>query len=338
MIHGLQGTRSEDFAGPFETALVAIAICRHAEVSRAQQSSPAPAAVTLAHDALIHLLAVRGVAGDQTLDPTGAAAMVIACAEVFKQVDSPKGDWWPASRDALAAKVLACIDEEGKWAQGVPIERRGMIVRAIAELSVNPAFAHADPRLETRGKSAIVGVYRETKPGFLATQMPWLYEAHLRLDGEAGELAQAGPLREMRKLLWERQVKQEQLITLPIANDPGQDLVGGIDLTQDASIDADWRTLRVLPALARMAHDPRLTDADERTRELARVLHGARFVRQLCMDDSAASFSSDPRLALWGVRSAPWDARLPLEASAMGLISLSETLRLVDALSAEQEP
>src|SRR5207249_4098581 len=98
---------------------------------------------------------------------------------------------------------------------------------------------------------------------------------------------------------------------------------------------ATWNTARPLAFGATMLADQRLTGDKERGLELARVLAGLRFLRQLEADDATAWMYPNRSRALGGVRSAPWDQRMPPDASAMSLLAVCETMKYLDRAPAK---
>jgi hypothetical protein len=86
-----------------------------------------------------------------------------------------------------------------------------------------------------------------------------------------------------------------------------------------------------------MLSDPRLTDAGERPRQTARLMGSLRYLRQLSADEFATIGFVEPKRTIWGVRSAAWDQRQPVEATAITLIAVCETLRSFDRMAASRD-
>jgi hypothetical protein len=183
-------------------------------------------------------------------------------------------------------------------------------------------------------ESAVRRVYRDTPEGELVSQMPWLGWAELRLASLKGQddVPAAVSLRQMRKLVWEHQIGPlDESATEQKGG--GLDLVGGIVFAAHAPgapARPTWQAARPLAFLATMLGEPRLTGPAERNLELARLLAGLRFVRQLEADDTTAWMYPNRSRSLGGVRAAPWDQRMPLDASAMSLLFVCETLKYLE--------
>ncbi len=77
---------------------------------------------------------------------------------------------------------------------------------------------------------------------------------------------------------------------------------------------------------AAMLGVPGLTPANERPGELARLLPTLRFLRQLSVEEGEARLYPNPQRAMSGVRLALWDHRQPIEATAMTLLAVTDTL------------
>ncbi|MCB9845544.1 MAG: hypothetical protein H6811_06130 [Phycisphaeraceae bacterium] len=169
-----------------------------------------------------------------------------------------------------------------------------------------------------------------TDLGHIVSLMPWLGWAELALSGNDGVVPSGAGLRQLREVLWTHQLT---------ANDTGPralDLVGGIVFTASNTPLPSWHTSRPLALMASMLGDPRLTPESEVPHELARLLVSVRFLRQLAADGVVCHAFAAPDRARWGIRSAVWDQRMPPEASAMTLLTLTELLDSLEAIAARR--
>jgi hypothetical protein len=167
--------------------------------------------------------------------------------------------------------------------------------------------------------------------------MPWLGSAELRLAELKGQrdVPAAVALRQMRKMMWEHQVGPMDDSAME-SKGGGLDAVGGIVFSARVAGSPGrptWNTARPLAFTATMLGDPRLTDTAERNLELARVLAGLRFLRQLEADDFTAWMYPNRSRSRGGVRIAQWDQRMPPDASAMSLLAVCETIKYLDRAS-----
>lgn len=205
----------------------------------------------------------------------------------------------------------------------IPIQLRGLgsLCRARAARAFN------DEESLNAARASIRSVYRDTRPGMIASHMPWLGWAELAVTDAGQPVAAAAALREMRDLLYEHQVKPED------TGEDDRDMAGGFIFTGSRTPLPTWHSARPLAFLATMLGEPRLTDEAERMRELTRLMHGLRFIRQLTADEACGHAYEVPSRAMWGVRSSVWDQRQPIEATAMSLLAVCEAIDAIDAMT-----
>jgi len=165
-----------------------------------------------------------------------------------------------------------------------------------------------------------------TPPDELAGLLPFAGWACLAArDPEPGWFDR---LRAARARVWERQIGPGRV------GFEARDLIGGIVPRSAGPLLPTWRTARPVAFAASALGDARMTPADERLGELARVMRSLRFLRQLAVDADAFSALAWGASG-WGIRSALWDAEQPLTGSALTLIALAETLSSIDAWDAD---
>jgi hypothetical protein len=63
-----------------------------------------------------------------------------------------------------------------------------------------------------------------------------------------------------------------------------------------------------------------------------------RFIRQLTMDEWSGFAAVDPAMAAGGVRASLWDSKESPEATALGLITVCNTLESLGAMTAPPRP
>jgi hypothetical protein len=136
----------------------------------------------------------------------------------------------------------------------------------------------------------------------------------------------------MRSTMWRFQM------TPMDAGPDNADLVGGIVFPSAQNPLPSWQSSRPAAVIATMLADGRLTEPGEVPAELAHLLGLTRFLRQLAADEATGHMYADPARAAWGVRRALWDQRMPADATAMTLLSVTETLRSLRELSGEDRP
>lgn len=319
----LLGKTDPAIAGPNEQSLAILALCDYIAVrAGVGRFDPAPRAVKDAYGAVALMLADELLTVEDTevapwSDPISAATTIVALHAV-QRVVQPKF----VPKLELVAKldepVLAAFTREG-WSPNVPEPARGLIAWAML------IRAGDDPAKRELANKAITSIYLGVTPGRLVAQMPWLGFAELDRAGASGDIAASAAYRDMRDLL---------AGALFEPGDDDQDMAGGIVFTTAALPYPTWHTARPASFLAAMLGDPRLTDASERPRQTASLMANLRFLRQLSADEYVATSFVDPKRNLWGVRSALWDQRQPVEATAITLIAVCETLRSFDRMAA----
>jgi hypothetical protein len=224
----------------------------------------------------------------------------------------------------------------------LPLELRPVIL--LAALRHVPPPHPGDEQALAHSDALLRAVYADAGVGRLVSLMPWLGWAELAQadrvadvrkpgDHAGSELRGAVALRHMRDQLWQHQ------LTIAQAGEDALDMAGGIVFTAGlregrANPYPTWQCARPLAFVATMLRDPRLTEPQERPREIARLMQALRFLRQLQADDASMWMASSPA-ELGAVRAATWDPSMPIDATSMTLLCVVETLRSLDALAKE---
>ena len=161
--------------------------------------------------------------------------------------------------------------------------------------------------------------------------LPWLALA----DERAGDLladvdtlgarrAELDRRRAILSVLIQR-LCQHQVIEKPALGP--DDVLGGFVLTPGPAgspPNPDWRNAQPLMFLSILLRDEKVTQGQDKLGWLLSAGYSARFVGQLMMDETSSYYVRDRVAARGGVRMAPWDNRLALAPSAMGLLALTE--------------
>jgi hypothetical protein len=237
----------------------------------------------------------------------------------------------PATLSVYDGELTSVFTVKGGWNSLVPENARAFAAFVLARrATIIPGEVGAEERLQV-AQEAVRSLYRETKPTMLVMHMPWLGMAERLLAG-TGELPAAAALRDMRDLVWKFQMTDAD------AGVEGPDLVGGIVFTSSSELLPTAQSLRPLAFIASMLADPRLTDVGERPMQLSRLLRSVRFIRQLTMDEWSGFAAVDPAMAAGGVRASLWDSKESPEATALGLITVCNTLESLGAMTAPPRP
>lgn len=314
---------TQPFASLAEQGLVAFALARHA-------SAP----TTNAPEALVSARATWSVIDGMAAisnwkeDPAGAAAFLIAL-----EAARPRPTFIDPARapsDEVKWGAVRAISDaflNGAWQGDLSPAARALVGFAAARMTNHNADLLNAAKADAMLRSLLAG----TPPGQFVALTPWIVWTELTLTPDGASIPSASALQDMRSLIWKHQVGLSD--TAEIA----PDLLGGIVFTSGPSPLPTWQTARPLPALAAMLADSRLTSAEDRPGEFARLLLSLRFLRQLTADDRVVHLFPNPARARWGVREALWNHRQPADATALTLLSVLETLRATQA-PAPQKP
>lgn len=305
----VRGTFDPSIASDTDQALAAFALFRCAGTP----GIDAAAAQAAQSAGLAALEALAGRSAE--LDPV-AASLALGAIREYASTPADRARDQAPSFNTLAAACEASLDK---------IAQSGPDAVAASQRAVI-AWGLAVRRSPSAGEW-VRRIYRETPPAELVSQMPWLGWAELTLAGPGGAVSSATALRSMRSLLWQHQLAQADLPP------DSPDLEGGIVFTASKNPLPTWQAARPIAFAATMVGDPRLTEPGEAARETARLLSSIRFLRQLAADEAAGHMYQSPPKAMWGVRAALWDQSMPLDASALTLLAVCETLSSADALS-----
>lgn len=233
--------------------------------------------------------------------------------------------------------------EHGEFKVQIPADKRAVYAlgyQAAHELSTKACNIEIASELESVN-ACIRSVFRDTPEGALVAQMPWLGWAEVR-RWDAEKVLVQGPtdmaavaLRRIRDQCWQHQFSITD--AGGIAGD-NADMIGGILFTAPVAEGKSapyptWQSVRPLAFIATMLGDPRLTEPHERPREIVRLMTALRFLRQLQVDDSSAWMFTNPAQAHGGIRASVWDSSQPIEATALTLLCVVETLKSLDAMA-----
>lgn len=235
-----------------------------------------------------------------------------------------------------ADKLLRAVySPDAGFSPELPPAARAVIAFGLVRAAARPdAAADAIPLAQ----SAVRAVFRDTPSDRLVAQMPWLGWAELELidllrarnpDAPA-DVPAAIALRRMREQVW------EHMVTHADAGGDEQDMVGAIIFTRSRQPIPTWQSARPMAFIATMLGDARLTDPGEVSGEVIRLLTGLRFLRQLQADETAMWMYPSRERALGGIRASLWDQSMPIEASAMTLLAVCQTLESLEKQAARR--
>ncbi|QNN25310.1 hypothetical protein HED60_24510 [Planctomycetales bacterium ZRK34] len=155
----------------------------------------------------------------------------------------------------------------------------------------------------------------------LAATLPWLINAEIRLARIGKATARypvlAGQLMQVVK-------GQVRPWAVGADDDAARDIVGGYPIGVGLFDEPDWQTARVLTAQSMLLQAPDLIAEKDRPQWLVSASMAARFIAQLNMQAPSCYYVRNPTEAIGGTRTAFWDNRQPLYATAMSLLAITE--------------
>jgi len=306
-----RGRYAAESGTDLDRSLVAFVLLRYARTPGVD-----PAQGVDARLRAFELLERVGAEGEAFTDPISAAFAMAAVAEVR---DSLGGIGGVASLSELVVRAASALDSAYDEETGFAEELSAAMYGPVAFGLASRAALSGDGDDLAIAEAAVRGVYAQTEPGKLVSQMPWLLLGEQRVGALSGDGVRAvAALRGMRTLIFEHQLTE--------GRDAPADLVGGIVFTTRVGVRPTWQSVRAISAAAAMLGDPALTEGDETLPEVGDLVRSLRFVRQLCADEVVGHLYVDPAHARWGVRESPWTQKMRPDASALGLLASCEAL------------
>lgn len=319
------GTPEPMLAPPFEQALAAFALLRHAELG----GRDADASRRAGKD-ILTALAVVEPGEESPWDSVPVAAMAVGGLSMLDASECAEDPGLTALQARALDTLRNAFGPADGYASSVPPGARGLVAWALVRASsLDASFPPA------RAEAAVRAAFRDTDRGRLVAEMPFLAWAEIELS-PTGNLPSAVALDEMRSLVLDHQLRRGDLRPID------QDLAGGIVFTRGRSALPTWQSMRPLAALAAMLSDERLTPGSAGSGEvpgqLVRLIDGLRFVRQLAMTGDGLFLAANPAQAAWGVRRGVWEPVVSPEATAVALLTTCETLDAIAAVSRRLPP
>ncbi len=308
--------RFDGAASPIEQAVAATALASY-RLAPGVDGESARAASALVARLATDMLALAPGETEPWKDPESACAVLTTAAAALELDPRPDS---PAHELIRRAEATA---RDGDVPEGLAAFRAYALARA-GSASRNAGLIEAATRI-SRDLAA------HTPPGRIASHAPWLLWAEGVIAGEE-PLGSTAAWREMRAQTFEHQLQPDD------AGDEGQDLVGGIVFTVGRQPLPTWHSARPLAAAATMLGDRRLTPDAEYHAELARLLPSLRFLANLMAAAPEAHAYPNAAQSIGGVRASVWDHRMPVDASALTLLTLCETLRALEAAPPARRP
>lgn len=309
-------------ADPFAQAIAAYALAhagRHMALDPEVRRASSEAA-----SALLDALGV--LAPDEAAPWDDPIASAVTVAAIHATRGSAPDDAHARLLDRCERRLLEAFDPLFGFEDGLAPAAHGVIAWGLTAR----ARASRDDAALDLAESTLRASFRETDPGLLAAQMPFLAWAAMDLAG-AHEPMGTPALLAMRQAVRTHTIKPEDVPRIE------RDLVGGVVFTRGSVPLPSAQSLRPIAALARMLGHPALTPGTlgdgAVTGEIASMTRLLRFVRQLSAGPAEAHAYAPPEAAVGGVRNALWDQRMRPESAALALLAACETLDSLGAIS-----
>ncbi|GAB4546175.1 MAG: hypothetical protein Tsb0013_04800 [Phycisphaerales bacterium] len=311
-LHLWSGMHEPEIA-PLRTQMgAALALARYARTGGVDPETLAIAREASA-DILVDALVVEP---GETLfvdDPVAAAGFLVAAGELSRS-GALRGD----ITDALE-RTRSLVAGFGWSPEGARVESDVAALVALALIRDHADLGGPERHREV-GATLARALVTELGGEEAHTAMPWL--AWALVESSEGDERVVGDV-----ALRATRDRAERLQASDLLLDPeDRDLVGGFLWAEDPGAYPDWRSARIGAMLGLMLGDARLTEPEERVRRLDRVRRSARFLRQLVVDGQTLWLTPASLDAIGGVREVVWGDSASVEATAIALIALCETL------------
>lgn len=323
--YGMVGTRdvvsgraTPEVAPVYEQALVAHALLRFAE----QSDKPIH---RRAREVALRLLDDLGTVQPGEPMPwdegIGSAACMIALTHELDEDGTPEMIQLEIECREKLAQLYSPIDG---FSSEIPDGARGLVAWA---------FVRAKDK---NAEHAVRSVFRDTQPGQLVGQMPFLGWAELELAADNDQVPAASVLTKMRSRMWDHQITKSDL------DWHDRDFTGAVVFTAGSNSLPTSGNLRPIAMACTMLGDDRLTPgtiADgSMAVEIGKVASAMRFVDQLVMSDASGFVSRAPERCVGGVRASLWDWKVSPASSAIALLAALEFERSIKAIAARPMP
>lgn len=332
--HPTTGQYDPVFAEPEEALLTAYAVTRYVRFHRAARpDDPTLAVINSQAQTLARRLDAAMIAGELEKSPAFAGLLLLV---VTDNAIPPRQT---EARDRMIDLLVRLRTEDGGFlSEDKPdAPAANQTVSAIAVAGLAAAYEQTRrPELEKPLSRALDRLWEQSSRSPNINALPWLAMAHERVAGLLAKDEASQNIKKERDAVIASLVRQ--MIRVQVVDAPRigpADVVGGFDVKQTAPEsppNPDWTTAHLLMFLSLATRQPEIRAGQD---ELGWVLSAglsARFLRQLQMQSTDCYYVRSPGDAIGGVRLALWNNAMPLRASAMSLLAVTELEQMLDAL------
>jgi hypothetical protein len=260
-----------------------------------------------------------------SLSSTANAAMVL-----LATLESPVMADQKDLRERCASALLGAIDQRG-----------GFRVRPHAEATLASRPTHAlityalvrmydqtrDTQYLDAGRSGLVALWKNTPVQRAVGAMPWAALAELNLLQRGKSSPGLLIVRQACDAMWKMQVPAPTHATPATPGEPGfinPDTVGGFRIGGMLVPEPTWQSANALIALGAALPIESFVTKTEQPRWVVDGITGLGFVHRLAMSDDAMWYVHNAARARHGIRTALFDNRQPLSATAMALLATTQ--------------
>ncbi|MBC8309609.1 MAG: hypothetical protein ISR75_00795 [Phycisphaerales bacterium] len=303
-------TLTNMFATHFVQLLTANALQQYSKLSNASDSSTAVESST----AIIESIA-NDFKKDKNIDTESAAALIIILLDSTSKYSQNVQELLCACESQVMLAVDRCYDSSSA---ALPAFELSLVAAATIELGLH----YEDEKLIASGEYLCSRCFSDVPLKTRASLIPWIITPILKLQ-QRGVTTFDDSLFELLQLA----------VSSQILSDDDGDLVGGFVLITDMGNVVDARGLRMLPMLAKICD----YSSSNKTTAFKSLVLATRFVEQLATRKEKSERYENPAMALGGVRKSTWNAEMPTEATAMGLLGIVDAINTIQNIESSMK-
>ncbi len=228
-----------------------------------------------------------------------------------------------SQRDRLAGAIVAMQKPNGIFRNANASDARNATIptASLAAYAMARMYEQVrQPQFHDAARRAIDVLLQETPATKMPSAYPWLAMAEFELARVGKPSTALITFREGALAILKKQVDSERISDTGIGNDA----MGGFIQQAGLLGEPTWLSARPLTMIAAALRVESFVSEEERTLWLVDAGRGMRYLAQLTMDKPTCYYVRDPGRAIGGVRTAMWDNRQPLAATAMALLAGTE--------------
>ena len=307
------------YASTSQDALAAFALIRFSKIA-GHEVSQRENALASAMELLNRINKRLNSKKPEVLTVDAASLVVVTCLELPDDLQNEKTAGLLKQTAEILQKIMV-DDNLRKTAENGSAQNRAILVFALASLQKQVPEITSEWRIG----DFVDDLWNDVPPNMLPDVMPFLGWAEQRLHG--GGAAHTALLRNMRQMVWDHQVEAEN------SSSQDRDLLGGVIFSRGTSSLPTWQTVRPVAYIASMLQQKTLTRKEEIPSEVVHLTQAMRFLMQLTMREDELYMAKNPTRARGGVRAAVWDNHMPIDASSLSLLTITEMLNSLDHLA-----